>query len=173
MILRNRFPDKHTAFKTFIAVAFPVHIWAIVVTLQRFPSYLLYLKISEILGIVAYTLSSVLLESITITILWIIIGAGLPQRIFKEKIVPQAALLTPVALVVADSVQSLGSSFQEWIAIWAFGMIPILIIVYLVTKFQKLSEWLTKYVDRITILSLVYVFGDLIAVVIVIYRNLF
>jgi hypothetical protein len=173
MILRNRFPNKHTTFKTFIAVAFPVHIWAIVATLHRFPSYLLYLKISEILGIVAYTLSFALLESIIITILLIVIGAGLPQRIFKEKIVPQAALLTPVALVVADSVQSLGSTFQVWIAIWAFGMIPILIIVYLVGKSQMVSEWLTKYIDRITVLSLVYVFGDLLAVVIVICRNLF
>lgn len=173
MILRTRFPDKHTAFKTFVAVAFPVHIWAVVVTLQRFPSYLLYLKISEILGIVAYTLSSALLESIIITILLIIIGAGLPQRIFKEKIAPQAALLTPVVLVVADSVQRLGSTLQEWIAIWVLGMIPILMIVSLVSKFQKLSEWLTKYIDRITILSLVYVFGDLLAVVIVICRNLF
>jgi hypothetical protein len=173
MIIRNRFPNKHTTFKTFIAVAFPVHIWAIVVTLQRFPSYLLYLKISEIIGIVAYTLSFALLESIIITTLLIIIGAGLPQKIFKEKIVPQAALLTPVALVFANSVRSLGSTFQEWIAIWVFGMIPILMIVYLVRKFLKLSEMLSKYVDRVTVLSLFYIAGDFIAVVIVIFRNLF
>ena len=183
MILRNRFPDKHTAFKTFVAVAFPVHLWAIIVTFQQFSSYALYLTISEILGIVAYTLASTLLECILITILLITIGAVLPQRFFKEKIASQAALLTPTALVVAYYVQSQDSKlffysqsympFEEWIAIWVLGMIPILMIVYLVGKFQKLSELLSKYVDRITILSLVYVFGDLLAVVIVIYRNLF
>jgi hypothetical protein len=183
MILRNRFPDKHTAFKTFVAVAFPVHLWAIIITFQQFSSYALYLTISEILGIVAYTLASTLLECILITVLLIIIGVGLPQRFFKEKIASQAALLTPMALVVAYYVHSQDSKlffyfqsymrFEEWIVIWMFGMIPILIISYFVGKYQKFSELLSKYVDRITILSLVYIFCDLIAVVIVILRNLF
>jgi hypothetical protein len=183
MNLRNRFPNKHTIFKTFIAVAFPVHIWAIVVTLKRFPPYLLHLKISEFLGIVAYTLVSTLLECILITILLITIGVGLPQRFFKEKIASLAAALTPIALVIAYSVQiqDFDASFQfltympfkEWGMTWVFGMIPILIISYFVGKYQKFSELLSKYVDRITVLSLVYIFCDLIAVVIVICRNLF
>ena len=181
--VRNRFPEKQSIYNLFIAVVFPVHIWAIIIVLQQVPTYILYLKASETIGTIAYTMAFILLECISITFVFILIGALLPQKLLKQQIVAQAALLVPLALCIAYFIHVLDSisfvMFQNyipnrfWFGIWIVGFIPLLIVSYLIRKYQRLPELLMKYVDRVTIVSLIYIFGDLLAVLVIIWRNVF
>ncbi len=181
--VRNRFPEKQSIYNLFIAVVFPVHIWAIIIVLQQVPTYILYLKASETIGTIAYTMAFILLECISITFVFILIGALLPQKLLKQQIVAQAALLVPLALCIAYFIHVLDSisfvMFQTyipnrfWFGIWIVGFIPLLIVSYLIRKYQRLPELLMKYVDRVTIVSLIYIFGDLLAVLVIIWRNVF
>ena len=179
--VRNRFPDKLSVFRLFIAVVFPVHIWAIIVTLKQVPSYLLYLKVDEIIGIVAYTLAFILVECISITVVLMLVGAILPQRLLKQQIVAQSAFLVPLALFIAVDLHVLPHlSFFRFLTYMTNSLVlkllvvfvlPLLIAGHFVRKYQKLSELLVKYVDRITILSLIYVLLDILGILVIIWRN--
>lgn len=176
-IFNSPLPSRKTVLLLFVAVAFPIHLWAIIITLLRVPAYLLHLSLAQTLGVLAYTFTAILLESVAGTLIFWPFAL-----LFKEKIIAQAAALMPIALATTYIAQTRDyeSVFKyqaylkitDFARIWAVGLIVIAIAGYLVHRFPKLADFLIRYVDRTLVLTLIYVALDLIAALTLIGRNL-
>jgi hypothetical protein len=55
----------------FGAIAFPIHVWAIVNILIVFPAWFIRLSMWELAGVISYPLVTALLES---GLLWLVLG---------------------------------------------------------------------------------------------------
>ena len=71
-IFKSRRLSRGDLSLSFVAIAFPVHVWAIINILDFLPAWLLRLSTWELAGVISYPLVDALLES---CILWVVLVA--------------------------------------------------------------------------------------------------
>ena len=162
---------------SFGAIAFPLHVWAIINILAILPAWLLRLSLWELAGVISYPLVDALLES---AILWIVaVGLSfvLPRKWWADKFVALSSALA--WLLAAWAV--LAQFIYDRILLWGPGqIIPGLLLVvfsfglvyWLVQRYGRLEGWIKGLAQRLVVLTYLYIVFDLLGLVVVILRNL-
>lgn len=158
---------------TVLAVcAFPINIWAIIGILYQVPAWILSNSRWDFIGLIALALTYTLAEILALFLPLLAAGWLAPARWLKGRFV---ALSTAVVLEVTVFVLLL--HFVEGL-IWKKRLlaIPFIVILgclfFLVVRFPKFGRGLEMAAERMTILASIFLFFNLVSVIIVLVRNL-
>ena len=175
-IFRQRLPSRQEITLAFAACVFPVHVWTIVNMLREVPAWVLRLSAWQLVGVISYALMVALLESLLLLVGVVVLGTIVPKSVSGYGFVAQAGmivLLTSTWAVVAhynDEVIRLWGLIQ--FTLWGGGYLVSIGLGYvLIRRFERLTRVLNSVVERVSVLSFIYVFADLLALIVVIVRN--
>ena len=161
----------------FVAIAFPVHVWAIINILDFLPAWLLRLSIGELAGVIGYPLVEALLESGILWAVLVALGLALPRKWLADKFVPLSSLLAWLLAAWAVLVQFIFNRILLW---GPAELIPGLLLVVIsfglaywsVRRYGRLEGWIRKVTQGLVVLTYFYLFFDLLGLVVIIIRNL-
>ncbi len=161
----------------FVAIAFPVHVWAIISILDFLPSWLLRLSIWELAGVIGYPLVDALLESCILWLVLVVFGLMLPRKWLADKFVALSGVLAWMLAAWAVLVQFIFGRILQWgpeqmvpgllLVVFSFGL-----VYWLVQRYEQVENRIRKLVQGLVILTYFYLFFDLLGLVAVIVRNL-
>jgi len=161
----------------FTACAFPVFIWSIYNVLKEVPAWVLRLNTWDLVGTIAYTQVYALFESALIFIMLVLTAAILPNFLFRKKFIALVAILvfvTSIWFILAhfndEKMREWGArQFLSWGLLYALSVMTSFLMVHRLGWVQKLIE---KVVQRLNVLTLVYVLLGFASLIIVVIRNL-
>jgi len=165
------------AFRSvFVACLFYVNVWAIIHILRQLPSWLLRMDSWEIFGTVSYLLTAALIESSLLVLLIAFFAILIPSSILKGKFSAQGVMFATISTIGAVGLHYGGVNILAWgLNQFLFtGSLFILTAVgmfFLVARVQRVEIILNSLSQHLTGLSYVYLFIDILAVLIVIIRN--
>lgn len=123
---------------------------------------------------ISYALAFALLESVLFLIGLVVLGIVLPW--FKDGFVSYASMV-----VLLTSAWAIAAHYNdEVIRLWGLKQFALCFLLYLasvvigyflIRRLQRLRMLLRAGVERLSALSFIYVFVDLLAVIIVVIRN--
>jgi len=169
--------SRKTHIYLFAACAFFIHVWSIFNLLKEVPAWILRLNLWDLVAVIAYTQIYALVESLIVFLMLVFLSLALPLPRNETRFVAQISLvivLTAAWVVLAHSEDEILSTwgirqFLPWILMYSLSLIAALFIVY---RSRTLEKLLLTFVERITVLSFIYVFVDLLSVFVVIIRNI-
>jgi hypothetical protein len=170
-IFRQRFTSQGLN-QLFVYCAFPIHVWALVNMFRDIPSWVLYLRAWEVVGMVAYTLSYALFETLIVFLIVVLVGLVVPKRWIVDRYIPLASLwLVELAIMAIVFQHHIIRHLPKRNLVIGFGLILALssLIPLRFPKFGKLLGWIA---DRLVILSFIYIIFDVIGLLVVILRNI-
>jgi hypothetical protein len=174
---RGRFVSREQFFYAFAASVIVVQVWAILNLLKELPAWILRLSLWELAGVIAYTQAFALLESLLITGVLVVLAALLPARLFRERFVSLSATLVTLAAIWAIFIHYNDKILQGkgglLTVLWLVAMLASFVLAYLlVLRFPKVDHAITNFMQRASVLAMVYVFVGIASFLIVIARNL-
>ena len=131
----------------FVAIAFPVHVWAIINILAIIPAWLLRTSLWELAGVISYPLVDAFLES---GILWLVlVGLSfiLPKPWLANKFAALATALAWLLAAWAMLVQFMFDRIVQWGPAQVLpGLLLVLIslglVYWLVQRYARLEGWI-------------------------------
>lgn len=155
----------------FVYTAFPIHIWTIVNMLKDVPSWALYMRYWELVSTVAYTLVFALFETLVVFTPIILIGLVIPKRWVSKVFVPWAGVMLIEGAIAAIAFQEIIVTYGPKKMTLAVILLAMALSTVIVIWSQKLREIVRVVAQRFSILAFLYIFFDLVGLVIVIMRN--
>jgi hypothetical protein len=156
----------------------PVHIWAIIIFLRRLDSFTIFMNLTQLISIAAYVLVYALLESLFVFGFLFIGSLILPSRVSASR---KLALGTIIALVASaaavfihlDAIWEVTWIDQkEWTWLWVgVGLLVTTLIAFGVFKSERFESWINALVERISLLSLIYLIADIFGLIVIFYRQ--
>ena len=183
-VLRQRFPTRPELVTLFLVSAFPLHVWAILMFLYELPSFMRRLDAWDILSIFAYTQAFALFESAVVWAAVVFTCLALPKNLFRVKFVPVGALflllsflwIAPVhfQVTILDRLEWNMSAYNMVVLVWViFYFVIVGGSIWMAFRSARFESLVNSLVERLTVLSVLYVVVDVIGILIVIGRNLF
>lgn len=176
-ILKYRKISPGDLLLSFGAIAFPLHVWAILNLLAIFPAWLLRLSIWELAGAVSYPLLDALLESCVLWIGWVVLGFVLPRKWLADKFVALSSALVWILAAWAVLVQFIYDRLLQWgpaqlipgllLVMFSFGL-----VYWLIVRYKRLEDRIKRGAQGLAVLAYIYVIFDLLGLAVVIIRNL-
>jgi hypothetical protein len=135
------------------------------------PSWVLYLRSWEVVGMAAYTLSFALFETLIFLLVVVLIGLIVPKRWVVDRYIPLASLwLVELAIMAILFQHHIIRHLPKRNLVIGFGLILALSSL-IPLRFAKIGEILRWIADRLVILSFIYIFFDVLGLLVVILRN--
>lgn len=169
-IFKDRF-TREDLVVLLVYTAFPIHVWTIVNMLKDVPSWALYMRYGELLSTVSYTLVFALFETIIILFPIVLVGLIVPVRWLRELFVPWAGLMLFEGAFAAIAVQEVIVTHGPIKKALAIVLIVMAVSTVIVIWSERLKRLIRFVAERLAVLSLLYIFVDLIGLVIVVVRN--
>lgn len=174
-MFKQRF-TVHEILQVFVICSFPVHIWSIYNLLDEVPGWILRLSAWELTGAIGYVLAFTLFESVVVFLGVMLLGVMLPSRWLRNKFVPLASVVVLLASIGSISLYLRGSTPDLWgprkfVFAGSIFVASTGVAYILVQRLPGLERTIPAIVDRLTVLVFVYVFFDLISVLMAIIRN--
>jgi len=170
--------------------AFPIHAWALLMGFRDFSWVALRTNVWDALGLLSYSVTFALVETFGIFLILVLVGFLIPNSLGIEK---RLALLGTAFLIVAiwSIAGQVYSGMRYPLPIWFLEFLgrtghPLRLlwgIVFLLTTFSvavpllliarqdKFKNTVVEFFDRISTISALYVFLDLVGIVIIAIRN--
>ena len=171
----RRLPARNELLPILTAVAIPIHVWALFRILAGVPQWLLRLTGWQLIGTVSYSLALTLIETILVFLFVLGLIALISRRRLGNLLIPMVAVfgvLTTVLMVVFLLIPM--RNILLFAALAFLGYLVLLIGAYLILRrSDRLAGQLSSLIDRLVPLAVLYLVFDVIAVVIVVVRNLF
>ena len=176
---RQRFPSRRDVLLLFAACVFPIHIWSIINLLYELPAWMLRSDLWDVAGMVAYTLAFALFESMCVLLVLLLICFVLPRRFPRDRVLALGSMVVFVTSVWAIGihyriVDSLAPAQAQagwllWLAVYLAVMGIAGLFIY---RDSRLRRWIESFVERLAVLSFLYVLVDFICVIILVLRNI-
>lgn len=184
-----RFSKQH-AWKFFLVIAFPIHLWAIILWFLDFETVAQRTNIWDAVGEGAYFLIFAFFESVVIFGLLFVLLLLLPKRLDENKtylvvatlylviagwfLLEQARFLPFLPednwlILRLQLVDSLRSNTGKVLAVVFLG--SIVLTPSLVLRYEKIGTVISSLFERIGTLSILYLILDIFSLVVVIVRN--
>lgn len=175
-IFRKRIPPTRESLEVFAICAFPIFAWSIITVFRQIPAWTLRFTYWDLIGTIAYTQVFALFETaIVFGLLWLA-AVLLPARMLRERFVAHSALIVLVAAAWFIYLQYHISIIEDRelfrLAIWAGTLLLMLLVAQvLVYRSARIRRVIEGVVDRLVVLSGIYVAVGIISIFIVIIRN--
>jgi hypothetical protein len=152
--------------------ALPVNAWALVNTLYFVPSWILYRDLWDFIGAVSYVLLFSLIEILGFFVLLMLGGYLTPGRWLKDNFVPFTTVIVIEATAIAIGLHYFPKLFWQK-KLLAVAVVGVFIVAALcIEKFPLVKKGINAFVDRISILSFLYLILNFLGLVIIIIRNI-
>jgi hypothetical protein len=178
-IFNGKLASKNEYFQLFLVCLLPIHVWAIINLMKRASSLVLSVNSLEIFGVVAYVLLFALFESLIAFAVLFTLSLILPARIFSSRLIPVGTILVLLASVSAvfihlyDAWEIENIEFDLWAGMWSFvGLVATAPSVYLIRRDKRIGAAIQGVVDRLSVLSMIYLLFDIFGLAAVIIRNI-
>jgi hypothetical protein len=172
----NRLPPRQDLLLVFSGCAFLIHIWAIINMFYIIPAWVLRMNLAQLSGAIAYILVFALLESLLIWGLLALLAVLLPQSLLRQNFVAQGmmlALLTAIfSIMVHFNYEFLVANRGYLLALTIIYLPCAAVCHFLAGRYRKIDAALRGILDRLTVLTGLYIFFDLVSLMIVIMRNI-
>ena len=187
---------KNCLLTLFLMCIFPIHLWSLVVTFSNMET-VIYRSTNPFdgIGYAAYALLLALLESLLLCLLLWALSYLLPKRLPQDTRLVQMVVVGWVILLWAALGQFYLYWFHDWqrelidyIFLWlsyrrAFNPVALALIllalavsvftpVWLFGRKEKFTSVIRQLFERISVLSWIYLVLDVIALGVVIFRNM-
>jgi hypothetical protein len=173
----KRFPVTGDARAVFGVAVLACYSWLLRGFFEKLPSFMLYFRVGDLLAIFAYMMTVALLESLLVTGFLAAAAAVLPQAWLKNGFSYKGFILVAVgALAMLRFQKGLTNQFPALEYFYINLGIPLLLAIGLmlvVCRFPRLQSILLDLLDRISILSYIYVPVGIISLLVVIVRLVF
>src|SRR6266498_944303 len=93
VVLKEKIPPPHEISSLYATIVFLVYGWTSLAFFWKVPSWLYFLNLGEIVSILAYVLSSTLLESLIILLLFLLASLVLPASWLRNKFVVRGSII--------------------------------------------------------------------------------
>jgi hypothetical protein len=135
------------------------------------PSWLLYMRNWEVVGMVAYTLSFALFETLIVLLLVVLIGMIIPRRWVVDRYLPLISLwlveLTIMAIVFQHHIVH---HLPKRNLVIGYALI-LAVSAFIALRFPKIGGVFRWVAERLVVLSFLYIFLDVVGLLVVILRN--
>lgn len=174
-----------------LTCAFPVHLWALILNLRDIPWMSERTNLWDAIGAASYGLLLAFSESVLIFLAVVLLGLVIPRSWDPER---RTALLGMLVLLVslwamvsqllflwdvslpAQALAFLRGSRHPLRILYAASLVivtpTILLPVYLLVRTERMVALMQDLMERLSLLSLLYLFFDLLGLVVVLIRNI-
>ena len=166
----------------FVACAFPIHIWAIVLGLREVPAWLLRLNPGELIGMFSYVLVFALVESALVFVITVVLVWFLPDRLLAsgeaEPItnrVAAAASMITLAVVISLALHLFPMILDSVGFLFTLALLAPVGLGSAILWFRSRSRpgfLIRKGLSQLAMLTFTYLIFDLFGLIVVIFRNL-
>ncbi|MGD8455752.1 MAG: hypothetical protein PVF83_05140 [Anaerolineales bacterium] len=156
----------------FAICALPVNIWAVVNVLYFVPSWILYRDLWDFFGAISYILFFSLIEIFVLFVLLMLGGYLTPKRWLKDNLIPFSTIIVVEATAVAIGLHYFPKLHWQKKLLALALVVFFLIAAYLVDRFSAVKKGINAVVDRISILSFIYLVFNFLALFIIIIRKI-
>jgi len=183
--------SKRGIWLLFTSIAFPIHVWALVLIFRDFSWVTERTNSWDAIGVGAYGLSIAFVESIFVFLIVVLLGFLIPRKWNEKKriaILSFLFLITSIWGMLGQLYYLLEISFPlSWIQALASNAHPLRILyavclivvaatvfspLWVLMKSLKFPNVVVEFLDRIALLVTLYLALDLGSLVIVLIRNL-
>jgi hypothetical protein len=190
-VTRQSIYTKQELWSLFTVCAFPLHLWTFLLAFQDVGWVAERTNAWDAIGVVSYALLFALVESVVVLLVFTMLGLLLPRQWKPKKRIGFLALLVLILSVWGIMsqilflwhinlpeavVQFLARSGHPLRYLYAGSLVivlpTILLPVYFFLKSEGMLARIEDFIDRLSILIALYLFFDVIGIVIVIIRNL-
>ena len=161
----------------FAVCVIPVHVWLVINFLDQARGIMIRVSTWDFVGVVSYILAFALLESFLLFLVMLLLAFVLPARIFRSKFVALSTVVVILAtgwfIYLQYNRQLISDRQVKLLAVWAISLLLTMGVLFLlVHRSRRLETTIHALAQRLAILAVLYVFVDLVAVAIVVVRNL-
>lgn len=176
--LRGRVPDKKAVLDVFYVCVLVIEAWALFNLLHEIPALRYRETPWDMIGIIAIVQLVTLVESLVVAGVLVFAAAVLPAFLFRQHFVAQAAISVLVSAAWAIAVHYNAQPTTTWPQsqriIWgSLYVVTLLGGNLLLRRFKKIELGIQQLVESGTLLAQVYLSLSLLALVVVLVRNLF
>jgi hypothetical protein len=174
----QRLPPRTSIVSVYAVTCFIVYSWTILIAFWKFPSWLYYLTVDEIMGINAYAFAVNLLESIFVLGILLFLCVILPASFLKNDFTVRGTIILVCLLGSAmlhlyvnrdgESLENFIATMQIW---WASTLVVLAVLLGVSMKVQRVRAVVANIADRLIILLYVFMPLSLISIIIIILRN--
>lgn len=145
--------------------------------MREVPAWVLRLSVWDLVGVIAYSLVFALLETLVVFLGILLFSAILPARLFRDKFVAMSTAVVFLASVWFVFLHYNDGMIEDrqWVAllVWAGAYVLCLAVVYfLIQRNHQVEKSVNAFVERLSVLSFLYVLVDVLAVIVVVIRNI-
>jgi hypothetical protein len=179
-ISRKKLPDKSEYFKLFLICSFPVHLWAYIDLMHVMPSMVLQMSDWRIVGVAAYVLDFALLESLFVFGVLFLASLLAPGGLFDIKLVQIGSLFVFAASISTVFIHLYRQwhinwlGFTNWVVVWILiGLLLFILGIIGFRRSPRIQNIFQSGIDRLVVLSMIYVSLDLLGLFVILARNIF
>jgi hypothetical protein len=179
--LKSRLPTRSETLSVFSIFVFFVFSWTLYRSFWYVPSWLEYLNVWSVMVIIAYVLAFALFESATMLALVVFFSLFFPLKFFKARYVLQGSSLAALVCVGAFLLQrkiNLVYRLELWQLLayplvgLLLGVLLVVLLAFLFDRFSLLTRLASALVERMVIFVYIYVPLGLLALLVVLVRNI-
>jgi hypothetical protein len=171
--------------------AFPIHVWALLMGFRDFSWVALRTNVWDAIGLLSYSLAFALVESTGVFVVLVIFGFFIPNRIgpeYRVILLETAFLITalwaiggeifsllryPIPGMVVEFLRQTNHPLRIlWGTICVLVVISVVLPLGLLIRRNQFRSVMIDVFDRIATVSALYLFFDLVSIVIITVRNL-
>jgi hypothetical protein len=162
--LKSRFPDKQSIVNVFATAAFIVYGWTIYSSFWKIPSWLFYLRLSEIFSVYAYSFIVNFVESALLTLGVIFLGFFLSGNLWKDGFISAGVVI--LAVLVGSAlvhmrlyenpnlrVDFINSQLRWWTSTFFLAFV----ISFICVRVSWLRSLLENLADRFVVFLYIYI----------------
>ena len=183
--------SKQELLKLFLVCALPINFWALIVWFRSFGSVAEELGQWDAIGVGAYILLFALVEILVVFIVLVLLSLLIPKKWRQEKTIAQVSalyLMVPIGLILdqtrdlitfpregfiwqaVNSLNNILSSSQ--VILLVIGSAVAIGLVVAIHRFERVHSLVSAGIDKLVVLSGIYLVLNLAAIIIVIIRNI-
>jgi hypothetical protein len=185
----GQYYSKHEVWTLFLIAAFPLHVWALILFFWDFSWIKERSGIWNAIGVGAYALVIALLESLIVTLIALLLGFLIP-KVWPPKVranVLALIILVVSAWVILGQLYFISAPNLTWLGFLLTKLSNPLLMLYLVLvgivvislvipiwfalSSEKFRKGLDAVLERVALLTVFYLLFDVIAFIIVAWRN--
>lgn len=191
-IFKQRFKKEHL-IKVFLLCAFPFHLWTILLILHDVEWIAKRTNLGDVIGVGAYALLYALIESLFFFLLIVALSLIIHWQWKGDKVFAELGYISlwiPIWAGLKQIYRHQDMASPNFLVEWLFstghplryftlgtGLLIIVIIgsaavpIYLIGFKHKVEKYIRSFLERLAVLSTLYIALDVISVFIVLIRN--
>ncbi len=177
MVISKRFPGWQAVASVYAIIVLFVYGWTVYWIIWKLPSWIYYLKMTEILSIICYALVVNLLESMVFILGVLLLCLLAPKAWFADRFGPAGTLLSILLgfmlIYFSAPIQAADTfSYTPLIQIGVFFLIALGLAMFL-PRYQRVAAFLDLLADRAKVFLYISLPVSVVALIVVIVRDLF